>query len=219
MTTVTSVNSTTTATTTSGSSDNSTIDMEEFLNILVAQLQNQNPLEPTSVSEYTDQLVGYSQLGEQTETNDLLTSLSASITSLLTSGSADYIGKTAELDSADAPVQDGTATWNYALSDSAEATTLVVSNQDGDVVWSGSGAVEAGTHSLSLSADELSQVEEGDVLTLTSVSSDADGNNSVNDVTAFANIDAVTFANGDTAYQAGDAVFSSSAILTLYGKA
>ena len=218
MSTVTSVSSTST-TTTSSSSDNSSIDMEEFLEILVTQLQNQNPLEPTDVTEYTNQLVGYSQLGEQTETNDLLSDLSGSITSMLTSNSADYIGKSAEIDSADAPVQDGKASWTYSLDANAETTSLVVTNQDGDVVWSGSGEVDAGTHSFSLSADDLSGVEEGDVLTLTSVSADADGAGTRNDVTAFATIDAVTFADGDTAYQAGDAVFSSDDILTLYGKA
>lgn len=218
MTTVTSASSTTT-TTISTSDDNSNIDMEEFLSILVTQLQNQNPLEPTSVTEYTNQLVGYSQLGEQQETNDLLSNLSGSLTSLLTSGSADYIGKSAEIDSPDAPVQDGKASWTYALSGSAEDTTLVVTNQDGDVVWSGSGETSAGSHSFSLSAEDLTGVEDGDVLSLTSVSSDAEGDSVVNDVTSFATIEAVTFADGDTAYQAGDAVFSDDDILTLYGKA
>ena len=218
MTTVSSA-ATTTATAATSSSSGLTIDMDQFLQILVTQLKSQNPLEPTDVTEFTNQLVGYAQLGQQTETNDTLASLSSSLTALLTAGSADYIGKTAEIDGSEAPVQNGTASWTYTVGSTAASTALAVTNQDGDVVWSGTGEATAGEHGFSLSKADLEGVEEGDVLTLTSVSSDADGVGSVNAVTAFATFDAVTFDNGVTAYQAGDAVISADSILKLFASA
>jgi flagellar basal-body rod modification protein FlgD len=217
MTTVSSVATTTATAATSSSA--LTLDMDQFLQILVTQLKTQNPLEPTDVTEFTNQLVGYAQLGQQTATNDTLASLSSSLTALLTAGSADYIGKTAEIDSADAPVQNGTASWTYTVGADAASTVLAVTNQDGDVVWSGTGDATAGEHGFSLDKSDLSGVEDGDVLTLTSVSSDADGVGSVNAVTAFATFDAVTFDSGVTAYQAGDAVISADSILKLYASA
>ena len=97
---MTSVNVTTStataATTASSSSTALSIDMDDFLSILVTQLQNQNPLEPTDVTEFTNQLVGYAQLGQQTSTNETLESLSSSLTSMLTTQSAAYVGQKVE---------------------------------------------------------------------------------------------------------------------------
>lgn len=217
MTTVSSATSTTAATTSSSSS--LTVDMDQFLQILVTQLQNQNPLEPTDVTEFTSQLVGYAQLGQQTLMNETLGDLSTSITAMLTAGSAEYIGKTAEIDSADAPVQDGSASWTYTLDADAASTAMVVTNQDGEVVWSGTGETDAGEHAFSVDLSDMTGVSDGDVLTLTSVSSDADGAGTVNAITAFAKLEAVTFDSGVTAYQAGDAVISGDDILKLYASA
>lgn len=221
MTTLVQTSSTAATTTaaTSSSSSSVSIDMDEFLQILVTQLQNQNPLEPTDVTEFTNQIVGYAQLGQQTEMNETLGSLSSSLTSMLTSQSAGYVGQKVEYDSALAPVQDGAVTWGYTLDSAASSTAVVVINQDGDVVWKGTGETGAGEHALSLKLSDLEGVSEGDVLTLTSVSSDADGASVSNDVTAYATIDAVLFADGVTTYEAGGAAIDPSIVLALYGKA
>ncbi|MBA4807783.1 flagellar hook capping FlgD N-terminal domain-containing protein [Brevundimonas sp.] len=218
MTTV-NVTTSTAAATTSSSSSALSIDMDDFLQILVTQLQNQNPLEPTDVTEFTNQLVGYAQLGQQTSTNETLESLSSSLTSILTTQSAGYVGQKVEYDSAMAPVQDGAASWTYTLDGEAASTALVVTNQDGDVVWSGSGETGDGEHGLSLSLSDLSGVAEGDILTLTSVSTNADDTSASNAVTAFATLDAVLLADGVTSYRAGDAVIDPSAVLAFYGQA
>lgn len=220
MTTAITTGTSSAATTTSAASSSSlAIDMDQFLQILVTQLQNQNPLEPTDVSEFSSQLVGYAQLGQQTLMNETLDSLSSSFTSMLTSQGASYVGQTVEIDSASAPVQDGQASWTYTVDDVAASTALVVTNQDGKVVWSGSGETASGQHDFSLKLADLSGVEDGDILTLTSVSNAADGSSVSNAVTSFAVLDAVVFSNGDTFYQAGDAVFDPSAVLAMYGKA
>jgi flagellar basal-body rod modification protein FlgD len=220
---MTSVNvTTTTATapaTTSSSSASTTIDMQEFLQLMTTQLQNQDPLEPTDVNEYTNQIVSYAQLGQQTESNETLQSLSSSLTSMMTTQNAGYVGQKVEYDGAMAPVQDGSASWTYTVDGAQASTALVVTNQDGDVVWSGKGETGDGEHGLSLSLSDMSGVAEGDILTLTSVSTDADSASTSNAVTAFATLDAVVFDEGVTTYQAGDAVIDPAAVLAFYGQA
>ena len=218
MTSVTATTATTTAAA-AASSSALAIDMDEFLGVLVTQLQNQNPLEPTDVSEFTSQLVGYAQLGQQTAMNDTLTSLSSSLTSMFTTQSAAFVGQKVEYESAMAPVQNGAASWTYTLDGAAASTALVVTNQDGDVVWNGTGDTASGEHGLSLSLSDMSGVAEGDILTLTSVSTDADNASVSNAVTAFATLNAVLFADGVTSYQAGDAIIDPSAVLAFYGQA
>lgn len=219
MTLVNATTTTTTAAASTASSSSLAVDMNQFLQILVTQLQNQNPLEPTDVTEFTNQLVGYAQLGQQTLTNDALGSLSSSLTSMLTTQSAGYVGQKVEYDSAMAPVQDGAASWAYTLDADAASTALVVTNQDGAVVWSGSGETASGQHPLSLDLSDLDGVSEGDVLTLTAVSTDAEGAAASNAVTAFAALDAVLFADGSTTYQAGSAAIDPSAVVAFYGQA
>lgn len=219
MTTLVPTSSTATTTTTAASSSSLALDMDQFLQILVTQLQNQNPLEPTDVTEFTNQIVGYAQLGQQTLMNETLGGLGASLTSMLTTQSAGYVGQKVEYDSARAPVQDGAVAWGYTLDGQAASTAVVVTNQDGDVVWKGTGETSSGEHALTLKLSDLEGVSEGDVLTLTSVSTDADGASVSNAVTAYATIDAVLFADGETTYQAGDAAIDPSIVLALYGKA
>jgi flagellar basal-body rod modification protein FlgD len=83
MTTVTSATSaaTTTASTTSSSLKLGTTD---FLQLLMTQLTNQNPLDPTDPTEFTSQLATYSSLEQQISMNDTLSTMSDSLSSLLT---------------------------------------------------------------------------------------------------------------------------------------
>lgn len=219
MTTIATTSQTATTTTAAAASSSLSIDMDQFLQILVTQLQTQNPLEPTDVTEFTNQIVGYAQLGQQTLMNETLGGLTSSLTAMLTTQSAGYVGQKVEYDSAAAPVQDGAVAWGYVVDAQAASTAVVVTNQDGDVVWSGAGGTSSGEHALTLKLSDLKGVSEGDVLNLTSVSSDADGVAVTNAVTAYATIDAVLFADGETTYQAGDAAIDPANVLALYGKA
>ena len=46
------------------SKDNSTVDSDMFLTLLVAEMQNQDPLEPTTNTEWISQMATFSQLEE-----------------------------------------------------------------------------------------------------------------------------------------------------------
>jgi flagellar basal-body rod modification protein FlgD len=83
MTTVSSATSTST-TSTSSSSGTLQLGTTDFLQLLMTQLTNQNPLDPTDPTEFTSQLATYSSLEQQISMNDTLTTMSDNMSSLLT---------------------------------------------------------------------------------------------------------------------------------------
>lgn len=79
----------------------STMDQQDFLNMLVTQLQNQDPLNPTDNADFMAQTTAFSQLNEMTTMNSSmekmleLLSMQAYNNSSLTTG-ANFIGKEIE---------------------------------------------------------------------------------------------------------------------------
>ena len=55
--------------------NNSTVDYDAFLQLLVAQLNNQDPTEPTDNAELMSQLASFSAVEQQIQTNDKLNTL------------------------------------------------------------------------------------------------------------------------------------------------
>ncbi|MCR5691906.1 MAG: hypothetical protein K6G62_06770 [Eubacterium sp.] len=82
-------NNTSTTTNTRGSSE---LGKEEFLELLVCQMQNQDPLEPQDNSAFTAQLAQFSSLEQMTNMNDTLTNSTA----------FGLVGKTVSVSSTDA---------------------------------------------------------------------------------------------------------------------
>lgn len=80
---VSAVSSTATTTSTSStSSSGSSLSEGDFLKLLVEQLQNQNPLEPTSTDKILDQMMSYSNYSEQAKVNDTLSAISTKLDKL-----------------------------------------------------------------------------------------------------------------------------------------
>lgn len=79
----------------------SNLDQQDFLNLLVTQLQNQDPLNPTDNAEFMSQTTAFSQLNEMTTMNSSinkmleLMSIQAYNNNSLTAG-ANFIGKEIE---------------------------------------------------------------------------------------------------------------------------
>ena len=119
-----------------------------FLTLLTTQLQNQDPLSPMDSNEFTQQLVEYSQVEQQIDTNSNLQTL---ITQGQSQGSAvatTYLGKQVTVTNGQAPLSSGTATWNYNLGATASATALTITNSAGQAVYSGAGETASGAHAF-----------------------------------------------------------------------
>ena len=73
--TTSSASSNTTASRTSTAAASATVDYNSFLKLLVAELQNQDPTNPTDPTHYMSQLATFSAVGQTVQTNTKLDTL------------------------------------------------------------------------------------------------------------------------------------------------
>lgn len=121
-----STNSTASTNSTSNS-DSSSIDENQFLNLFVQSLQNQDPLEPMSNSEMMQQLTQLTQIQNTNNMKTILTDLAASIEGQNPIGNyLDLIGKTVKVQG-DSGQDDGTV-----LSVGKDGQDVVFEMENGD---------------------------------------------------------------------------------------
>lgn len=121
---------------------------DTFLTLLVAQLQNQDPLEPTDTKEFVQQLVQFSEVEQQIDTNTSLERLLEFQSTSQAAAAINYLGSTVEAQGNVVPLQDGKAELSYALPEQAKATLIVLSDSSGQVVHSAPGSTDVGKHNF-----------------------------------------------------------------------
>jgi len=119
-----------------------------FLTLLTTQLKNQDPTSPMDSNQFTQQLVMYSQVEQQISTNDNLKTLISQGTSNAASMTTGYLGKKVSITNGQASLTDGSATWSYNLKTQAATAQLGISDANGRIVYSGTGATAAGNNSF-----------------------------------------------------------------------
>ena len=122
-------------------------DYDTFLKLLTAQMQYQDPLAPTDASEYTKQLVTFSQVEQSIAANDKLDQLIKLNQATGISPMLDYIGRFVEAATGDnISLQDGKVQVAYALKDVATDLTIVIKDKNGIEVNRLDGAGTVGAH-------------------------------------------------------------------------
>jgi len=123
--------------------------MNDFLTMLVAQLQHQDPLNPMESQDFTAQLTQFSQLEAQFKSNSILEGISESL-SLQTGKSAEeYLDKyvTAVVDTID--VTSGSATGGFYTLEEAAKVSITIFDQSGTVIETiEAGQKDAGSYNI-----------------------------------------------------------------------
>src|SRR3984885_14668409 len=119
---------------------------DTFLKLLTTQLQNQDPLSPMDSNQFTQQLVAFSGVEQQINTNDNLQSLIALSLSQQASSAVNYIGHSVVMTGGKGAVENGAVDWTYNLGAPASGTTLTVTDASGKVVYTGSGGTAQGNN-------------------------------------------------------------------------
>ncbi|MDD3311599.1 flagellar hook assembly protein FlgD [Pseudodesulfovibrio sp.] len=174
-------------TTATASTSSATLTSEDFLTLLVTELQYQDPTEPMDNVEMVNQLTQYSQLDELTSIDDKLGDFSDVMSTLYSTSGLDYLGKEVEATGHTVSVSDGEASYIYlTLDEDAAAIVANVYDSDGNIVgtmemtdvetgshtfqWDGAGAdgqtVANGTYTILFTAYD-SDGDEIDVSTTT----------------------------------------------------
>lgn len=143
-----SINSITGSSSTStSSSDMSALsgNYQMFLQLLVTQMQNQNPLDPMDSSKFTEQLVQYSSVEQQIKANQSLTDLKTMFAVQSALAFVGYVGKTVTVDSSTTEMKDGAASWNFTGSAACDSATITIYDSSGNEVYSTTEKLASGT--------------------------------------------------------------------------
>lgn len=105
-------------------------DFDTFLTLLTEQLRNQDPLNPTDATEFTNQLVQFAGLEQEILQNENLTRLQDGQNITLVNTAANMVGADAAFIGPQAPLADGQARWRYEAA--ATPASVSISIRDGD---------------------------------------------------------------------------------------
>ncbi|MHB1099064.1 MAG: flagellar hook assembly protein FlgD [Burkholderiales bacterium] len=121
----------------------------QFLTLLVTQMQNQDPLNPMDNSQVTTQLAQLSTVNGINNLNTTMSSLSSALLSNQVLQSASLIGKTVLADGSSMTLQNGGASYGVNLPQAVDSMTVSITDAAGNTVKTlNLGAQQAGTLSL-----------------------------------------------------------------------
>src|SRR5579875_1678682 len=106
---------------------------QNFLNMLMTQLQNQDPTNPLDTNQFTSELVQFSGVEQQINTNNSLNQLiSLTQAGEIIQGSA-LAGKQVSVQSSQIPLQNGSGSLSFTAP-SAEPVLIQITNAAGQTV-------------------------------------------------------------------------------------
>ena len=171
--TVSALGSSTSSTNNLYSSGTQTLGKDDFLKLLVTQLQNQDPLNPTDSTQFVSQLAQFSSLEQLSNVNDNLKTVQLFDQSINNAQAVNFVGKTIKASGSMFELGSGeTHEIQYQLGEDAAAVYVSIYNSSGEVikkiemdkmtagaqsvVWDGKdengNAAPAGTYSFSVQA-------------------------------------------------------------------
>ena len=194
-------------------------DLEVFLDLLLTQLQNQDPLDPVDTEEYTSQLVQYSSLEQLMILNDnaeVQNQIEASENNKSILG---FLNHEVQLDSGTGVVQGGSAVWGIDLAADASDLSITVRDANNNVVYEVDGSLNEGEHRFVLNLDDLGDtVSEGDALTMTIDARTGNDALVTSTLTSWVIVDSVDTSGEDSAdplLRAGDLKFDDGYIVSV----
>lgn len=108
-------------------------DLDTFLKLLTAQIENQDPLEPTDGTEYAAQLAQFSSVEQSVRTNELLSEMAEKLSRQDMALAANWIGMDVR-HSGPVALQDAPVTLYPDIPTVADRAELVVTNAAGEEV-------------------------------------------------------------------------------------
>lgn len=219
MSTITQTAASTAAATSSPASTKLNVDFNMFLKMLTTQMQNQDPLSPMDTSQYTQQLVQYSQVEQSIQQNKTLNSILSSLSGQNLTQASGLIGRQVIFDSAVAGLSaDTPASWNYAANGKVSSLVATVTAADGTVV--DTRAVDAtgaaGRFSWDGKLTDGTTAAPGSY-TLTLRGSDASGNNVPVTVNSVGTVREVQMAGGALSLSVNGSVYPATSLLSIAG--
>jgi flagellar basal-body rod modification protein FlgD len=178
---------------------------DNFLTLLTKQLQYQDPLSPLDTNQFTQQLVEFTSVEQQIQTNQKLDSLLSVQSDNQAMAALSFLNNVIEAQSDQVMLQNGSAAISYDLSSDAKTATLVVTDQNGGTVKTMSVETSAGTHDLTWDGTDRNgnKVDDG-VYNISVQAVDDDGAQLAVTTGTRGKVDAVQRINGEFHLSIGD---------------
>jgi flagellar basal-body rod modification protein FlgD len=127
------------------------------------------------------------------------------------------VGQSIEYNGASAPLQNGQASFAYTLPSTAAQTALVVTNANGQVVYSAPGETATGQHSFTWNGQTSTgqQMPDGGTYTLNVVAADSGSNSISATVQSIGTVNSVSVDNGSATFNVGGIAVPMSALVTV----
>jgi len=176
MTTVNNVISGLTSSTTNSTSTSTTstaLGQDDFMTMLLAQLQNQDPLNPMEGSDFAAQLAQFSSLEQLTNLNSTMSSLPTYLQAFSNAQMAGMIGSEVSAEGDTIAVSGSSTDISFSLPSAIASGTLNIYDSNGSQVGTADlGSLEAGTNTITW---DTSSVSSGNY-TFDITAADASGN-------------------------------------------
>jgi flagellar basal-body rod modification protein FlgD len=188
---------------------------DQFLTLLVAQLKNQDPLNPLESADFTAQLAQFSSLEQLFGINESLKGIEEAVAARASDNVLDYIGRSVKTLDNSIFVKNGTTESNaYELEDGAEVT-ISIRDEEGLVIRTiYAGWQDAGEHELIWDGKDNQGSAVGDgVYTFELEATDEEGFIVPYDTYLVGEVTGVTYYGGDPFLMIGNKLFAPENII------
>jgi flagellar basal-body rod modification protein FlgD len=111
---------------------NKALDQDAFLKLFLAQLENQDPLDPADSAEFSSQMAQFSTVEQGVKTNELLEQLVAQSNDV--SSLSSYLGNTVRMDASSIAIENGNAgKISFDIADAASVLKVEFLDDEGNV--------------------------------------------------------------------------------------
>ena len=191
---------------------------EAFLSMLIAQLKNQDPLNPMQGTDFSSQLAQFSSLEQLFNVNDTLEGIKSSFESKEDGNLLDFIGKDVLSNDDTFKMSRGECIGGYYSLDKDAATVINIYNSDGiQVAQLTQGVQAAGTHEVTWDGTDSTgeRVSDGtysyEVMAL-----NTNGGYTLLDTGMSGKITGVTFEQGSPYLLMGDRLIAPSSVIKVW---
>ncbi|MEJ2657228.1 MAG: flagellar hook assembly protein FlgD [Desulfobacterales bacterium] len=201
---------------TSSNSGTDKIGMDQFLNLFIAQMKNQDPLNPMDSAEFTAQLAQFSSVEQLYGMNSKLSNIEETLSSQSDQqDNLGYIGKTIKANDNTMIVEDGTVqTGIYSIDESGDVTLDVYDSEGQKVRTLYLGSEDKGEHEVDWNGrdDAGNMVEDGTYM-FEITARDGNGLYIPSNTYISGEVTGLTYKNGQPYLMIGDKIINSSNII------
>jgi flagellar basal-body rod modification protein FlgD len=190
--------------------------MDQFLNLLIAQLKNQDPLNPLDSSDFTAQLAQFSSVEQLYGMNSKLTDIENTLKSQgEQNDNLGYIGKTVKADDDTMVVGGGTVqAGSYSIDGSANVTIDVYDSQGQRVRTLYEGIEDKGEHSVNWDGrDDAGNMVGDGTYTFVITAQDENGLAVPSNTYISGEVTGITYNNGQPYLMIGDKLLNSRKVI------